>query len=253
MYHDTLFTGKQCFVLNSVDSTNNYAAELLKNGLAHDGAVVSANFQTHGRGQRDRIWQSKPGENLLLSYIFQPKRLNVSNQFLMNAAFALAICNLLRDEYKINAQIKWPNDIIVNDKKIAGLLVETSVKGSHIVSIIVGIGLNVNQTEFDDSLRATSINTEKSQTVDLNNCLNALSSQIEVLYLKLVQEKFNDILDLYNKVLYGHNTFKTFETPFGLQDFKVIGLRTDGKLKVLDKHQNPHHLEFGKCRMKWGV
>jgi BirA family biotin operon repressor/biotin-[acetyl-CoA-carboxylase] ligase len=171
----------------------------------------------------------------------------------MNAAFALAVCTLLRKEYKLDAEIKWPNDILVKEKKIAGLLVETSLKGSHIVSIIAGIGLNVNQTEFDDALRATSISMEKKEHIDINNCVNALNAQIEAFYLKLLHERHKEILHQYNDQLYGRNRLKTFETPFGLQDFKVIGLKADGKLEVLDKQHNLYQLEFGKYRMNWGM
>lgn len=147
--------GRKIIQLNTVDSTNNYVANLIKQRQIDSGTVVLADEQTAGRGQRSVNWESQPGMNLTFSYFLDNVNLSVEQQFRISQIVALSIIHLL-EGYSINAKIKWPNDIYVGNEKIAGILIENQLKNTDIKSAIVGIGLNVNQTDWT-SLSATSI------------------------------------------------------------------------------------------------
>ncbi|MEY3048153.1 MAG: hypothetical protein RL365_191 [Bacteroidota bacterium] len=147
--------GKQVFKLNSVDSTNNYAANLLKDGIIENGAVVMADFQTNGRGQRSNLWHSAPGMNLCASFVYLPANLALSDLVTINWWVSLSVIDLL-NKFSVKASIKWPNDIFVENLKVGGLLIETVNQGALIKSIIIGVGINVNQLDFNN-IQATSI------------------------------------------------------------------------------------------------
>lgn len=160
--------------LESVDSTNHEAARQISN--LDNLSVVSAVRQTEGRGQRGNKWLSNDGENLLFSIVLKltPPML-AYDQFVLNELTSLAVVDFLAS-YGISADIKWPNDIYVDDRKICGILIENSLRDSHISSSIVGIGLNVNQRNFDDSIKnPTSIvlcnDTHGDRNYDLKQCL----------------------------------------------------------------------------------
>ena len=136
--------------LSRVDSTNNYAANLIKSGKAKSGTVILADEQTNGRGQRDAVWQSDPGLNLQFSAIWLPESFFIKDQRYLNFAVSIAIQQFLSKK-GVEPQIKWPNDILVGEKKISGVLIENQLQGQRINACIIGIGLNVNQTEFKNS------------------------------------------------------------------------------------------------------
>lgn len=133
--------------LAEATSTNDVA----RDGSFGHGDVVVAEVQTAGRGQRGNRWESTEGENLTFSMVLKPTFLPVANQFLLSEAVALAVADALA-EYGIAAQVKWPNDIYVDGRKIAGILIENDIMGATMSRSIIGIGLNVNQTTFDPSL-----------------------------------------------------------------------------------------------------
>ncbi|MGM9844751.1 MAG: biotin--[acetyl-CoA-carboxylase] ligase [Muribaculaceae bacterium] len=134
--------------LDSCESTNTYIAS--QASLMADGDVVAARTQSAGRGQRGNSWEAEPGANLTFSMLLRPAELAPARQFELSMAVSLAIVDVLDGllPHPLSAQIKWPNDIYVTDKKICGILIEHSLTGSKIQHTIVGIGLNVNQQQF---------------------------------------------------------------------------------------------------------
>ena len=143
--------GCQQIRLDSVDSTNNYTATLL-NGNVPEGTVVITREQTAGRGQRANSWVSEAGKNLTVTYVLRPKFLCISDQFILNKAIALAVNKAIQHFAPLmDVRIKWPNDIFLQNKKVAGILIETSMQGGHIVSCLAGIGINVNQQHFQSN------------------------------------------------------------------------------------------------------
>jgi len=133
--------------IESTDSTSSHLAGIAE-GCAH-GTAVMARVQTAGRGQRGNSWEAEPGMNITLSLLLRPEGLEPARQFIISQAVSLAIVEMLDNFIGADAvSIKWPNDIYVNDSKIAGILIENVISGSAISRSIVGVGLNVNQTEF---------------------------------------------------------------------------------------------------------
>lgn len=132
----------------SLESSNTF---LKQNKDIAPFCMVVAVSQPAGRGQRGNTWESEPGKNLTFSFYFAPEKLPASRQFTISEAVALSVVDLLR-HYGIDALVKWPNDIYAEGKKICGILIENSIYGSSISKCIVGVGLNVNQTQFSSSL-----------------------------------------------------------------------------------------------------
>ncbi|MDR3184137.1 MAG: biotin--[acetyl-CoA-carboxylase] ligase [Prevotellaceae bacterium] len=161
--------------LKEVDSTNNEAARHLSE--APHGAVWVAGFQSAGRGQQENRWESEAGKNLLFSILLRPVRFRAEAQFLLSQAVSLGVCAYLQSE-GLPAQIKWPNDIYVGEKKIAGLLLEHHVCGEYISVTIAGIGLNVNQQHFACAPQATSMRMVTKKEYDLHMVLDRLLAAI---------------------------------------------------------------------------
>jgi BirA family biotin operon repressor/biotin-[acetyl-CoA-carboxylase] ligase len=145
--HSSTFDN-QLIELESVDSTNNYAMGLVHEGLASDGLICLARHQWAGKGQRGKIWQSEPGQNLIMSLIIEPQPLDLSQQFLLSAAVSLAILDLVLTFSGNKWTIKWPNDIFWNDRKAAGILIESVIHGKNWPFAVIGIGMNLNQVSF---------------------------------------------------------------------------------------------------------
>lgn len=139
----------------TIDSTNTQAAREMSN--AADGTVWIADFQTAGRGQRGNKWESAKCENLTFSILFKPTFLSPAQQFAISEAAAIGVCRYLCSK-GLPAQIKWPNDIYIGNKKICGMLIEHSISGDKLAGSIIGIGLNLNQREFSsDAPNPTSL------------------------------------------------------------------------------------------------
>lgn len=138
-------------LVDEIDSTNNYMKSLLLKQKVKEGTIVSADFQTGGRGQRGNGWMSENGTNLLFSIVLYPDTVKANEQFLISQVVSLAVADFLR-KYTDGITIKWPNDIYWREKKICGILIENAIEGDQIKESVCGIGINLNQESFDSSL-----------------------------------------------------------------------------------------------------
>ena len=155
---ETLFTGRNLIKVKTIASTNNYALELLANNEPIEGTAIMAEYQQSGKGQRGSGWLSDEGANLLVSLIFYPRFLSPNNQFYLNIIASLAVMETVNNFCRADVKVKWPNDVYANERKIAGILIENSIRGSQIFSSVIGIGLNINQTSFPQfDVEATSL------------------------------------------------------------------------------------------------
>ena len=145
--------GQPFIVLPKVDSTNNYAMKEAKMGNLSFGTVFFAIDQTHGKAQRSKSWESKAGENIMMSIYADPLGLNISQQVLISFATAIACYNLIKIYAGEETTIKWPNDIYWRDRKAGGILIENVIQGNDWVAAIIGIGININQTTFGNMER----------------------------------------------------------------------------------------------------
>jgi len=132
--------------LETINSTNDYALSLKDSIIFREGLVVTAKFQSGGNGQRGKVWESSENENLLLSVVIEPE-IELTEQSLISKIVALSVCDVLKN-LGIDAKIKWPNDILVANQKIAGILIQNKLKGNYITHSVIGLGFNVNQGVF---------------------------------------------------------------------------------------------------------
>ena len=201
---NTLIVGHKIIRLDKVDSTNTFLSENLNNSDFFEGIIVVANQQLKGRGQGQNIWLSKDGENLLFSILLKPK-CDLNYQYHLNQLIANSICQTLK-LYGLDSQIKWPNDILVKNKKIAGILIENKIKGKILDSSIVGIGLNIEQSEFPKELvNPTSMLLELQKNIDKDDVLNSFIIQLEKKYFQFKRKEFDLINKEYQSNLFGEN------------------------------------------------
>lgn len=228
-----LFIGQSRVHLAQVDSTNNYARALVRDKMPMEGTVITADRQTHGRGQRSNLWVSEPDLNLTCSYILRPAFLAAKDQFLLSASVALSVFDLLSAESSDGAvKIKWPNDILVGTKKIAGILIENSLRGRSLDHSIVGIGLNINQTEFPNTLKATSLASVFKRQFDVDDVLSQLNSKLEKRYLRLRNGRSDALLREFDQNLFGSGEERTLKVNGQEGQFIVRGARPSGELQL---------------------
>ena len=230
-------------------STNNYLIDLVDKHAAFffpPYFSVTADEQTCGRGQQSKKWESEFGKNLLVSLLLYPD-IQAKKQFTICQYVSIAIADFIKETCSIpNVYIKWPNDIYINNKKAAGILIEHFIRGEIINYSIVGIGLNINQTVFSSSLpNATSLCLETGQKYEPIECMKTMIER-----MKQTEKLSEDELKTrYLSYLYKKDEFSNFiihrisDNPVSLMIKSVNEL---GLLELLDKNNNPHCYAFNE-------
>lgn len=155
--------------LPEVSSTNDVASS----DVYRHGDLIWADSQTAGRGQRGNRWESKPGENALFSAVLEPTFRRVDEQFAVSMATALAVCDAVQ-QWGVEAQVKWPNDIYVGDRKLCGILIEHSSMGPYLSRSVVGVGINVGQCDFPPQAGSpTSLRLQGAQKATVEQVIRA--------------------------------------------------------------------------------
>ena len=201
-----------------------------------EGDVVWADFQTAGRGQRGHEWHSRKGENLTFSAVLEPTFLPIPNQFSVSEVVALSLVDMLAD-YAIEAKIKWTNDIYVGDRKLVGILIEHSLAPKTLRRTIAGIGINVNQTEFDPSIpNPVSMAQLLGRELDAEEVLECFLTHLQRNYEVLREGGAEVLHSRYNSLLYRLNEYHTYALPSG-EKFKaaIRGTEPSGALKLEDE------------------
>ena len=195
---DTRTVGNELIYYESVESTNKLLFEQAEKG-AEEGTVLIADAQTGGKGRLGRTWFSPGGVNLYLSVILRPD-VNTQNSAVFTFIASLALVNTL-DLLNINSTIKWPNDILINSKKVAGVLTEMTSEGVDLNFIIIGIGLNINLSKesIDENLpeiseSVTSLSIERNNTIDREKVAEILIHNLDNYYLQFKTEGINSIV-----------------------------------------------------------
>ncbi len=194
--------------------------------------VIWALEQSDGRGQRNNSWIVEPGKNLTFSIILNPHYLPINKQFALSQVTATAISEVISaliPNKKVT--IKWPNDIYIDNKKVGGLLLEHSIMGSEIDYSIVGIGINVNQTEFPKSLpNPTSLSTESGICYDLEALLETLIQSIFSKLEKLKAQRYSEIHQEFKHRLFRNEGFHLFENEAGQFTAKIADIHQTGEM-----------------------
>lgn len=196
--------------------------------------IITAH-QTAGRGQRGNTWEAAPGENLTFSVVLTPTFLRVSDQFQLNIITALAIRDALQAYTTQAVRIKWPNDILVGDRKICGILIENQLQGQRFQHVVAGIGLNVNQLRFSLPT-ATSLALVTGQTYDLPRVWEDILQHLETRYLQLRQGAAGALRADYLRHLYGMGEVRAFEAAGKPFDGTITGIDDAGRLCVQTTH-----------------
>lgn len=249
---ETVFIGKEIIYLQSVESTNSYAMNLLRKVNFKEGTVVFAHHQTKGKGQRGKVWNTQQGLNLTVSIILKPEFLAIEKLFFLYQITALACYDCLAEiinQSQNDIKIKWANDILIDNKKIAGILIENIISENKISHSVIGIGLNVNQIEFGERTKATSIKNITGNEIEIKFILNRVCFHLEKRYEQLKEKQFDVIQNEYLKNLYGLNEKINFIFKSNSRIFEIIGISEFGLLSLKDEIGNKLECDIGE--LKW--
>lgn len=238
MQNNTFFNDSgpnNIIVIDQVASTNDYLKNLLtKVKPLAPYTVIMAKNQTAGKGQRGNSWSSAPGLNLTASFLLTPKLLPISKQFLLTIVSSLSVYDAIEQYVTTGISIKWPNDILIKNKKIAGILIENKIAQQQIKQSIVGIGINVLQTEFPNDIKnkTTSLTLE---TRDKNLQIMQLAYSIQQnlkKYLPVLEVQPQDLINSYNEKLYNRGISSLYEYQGQEIIGKIIQVDIDGLLQI---------------------
>ena len=222
--------GTQKFILSDVDSTNNFAAKLINDGLGGHGSVIMAENQTNGRGQQGSLWQSNSKLNLLVSLILSSTELSKVNPIHINWYVSVCIIDFLKSK-KISAQVKWPNDIIADSLKISGILIENKFAGSKLKSSVVGVGINVSQLTFN-GLSATSMKLQTGENYSIDALLDDFIFHLNTNEYRIYLGQDEVLKDRYLSSLFGLNEERVFSSKSKSFSGKIVGVDDAGRLLV---------------------
>ncbi len=239
--------GRKIHFLEEVDSTNTYAAKLVQKG-ATEGEVVIADCQTRGRGRMDREWHSPSGKNLFTSIILKPP-VNPSSASQMTLMAGVAVAELISEFCPGRVTLKWPNDVLIDGKKVCGILTEMKTKGDKIDYVIVGIGININmeRLDFPEELQgsSTSLKEETAEHVSRTEFAAGLYNYFEKCYHTLTAEGFDSIRDRWMK----YSGIIGREIEVRGRDSKkrgrVVGLDNIGALMLYDEREEKSRILSG--------
>ena len=229
----TCWAGQEVVYFDLTDSTNVQARILAEQGAAH-GTLVVADRQTGGKGRRGRSWDSPGGEGIFMSLLLRPQ-VNVMNVSMLTLVMALAAEKGVREATGLESRIKWPNDLVLNKKKICGILTEMSTEQMEIQYVIIGTGINVCQTQFPEEIKttATSLYLESGERISRSKIIGCVMAAFEEYYEKFMEtEDMSGLMEEYNAKLVNLNNEVCILAPTG--DFRGVstGINKAGGLMV---------------------
>jgi len=240
--------------LESVESSNNYAMALIHAGLTSQGAVYFTHEQTHGKGQRGKSWISSRGENILLSAVLEPVFLEPTEQFLLSMTVALASYDFLSKYAHGEWSIKWPNDLYWRDRKAGGILIESVCRGQKWLFAVVGIGININQTQFSQQAsQAVSLKQITGSDFSTVELARELCWHINVRYAVLSQKSTGDLVREYNEHLFKRGQSVTLKKGNDEISVSISGVTEQGQLVTFENQSNSHPVEhrFDFGEVEW--
>lgn len=235
----TRFVGKNSKYLDICPSTNSLAFSEALNGDLPEGFAWIAGHQTAGRGQRGNTWDAEPNQNLTLSYLLRPPHHLIEKQFYLSKAIANGILAGLEawsratQGENFNFEIKWPNDIYLDGIKMGGILIENNFQAGQWSFSIIGIGLNINQKQFEN-IRGTSLRSylQLNQEIPLEEIYNYISQGIEESYDLFIKKQFSTIDEIYHERLFRRAQWALYEAANEKFEGKIIGVNEQGLLEI---------------------
>lgn len=232
-YAKCKWMAKEVVLLEETGSTNVEAAKLALQGMDH-GTVVIADRQTCGKGRRGRSWHTPGNTSIAMSFLLKPQ-LEAEYASMLTLVQAMAVAEAVEEVTALKSQIKWPNDILINAKKVCGILTEMNLSGSEIASIIIGTGINVNQESFPEEIReiATSLKNESGEVQCREKLMGLLCKKFEQYYEQfLLTKDLSCIMEEYNARLVSAGRNVRVLDPKGEYTGEAIGINAQGELRV---------------------
>lgn len=231
--------------IESLDSTNNHAQKLVSRRELVEGDVIITGHQESGKGHGSNLWESEEGKNLTFSLILEPDFISPSYQFVLTEIVSLSVRDILIKKLMPgnikNVSVKWPNDIYIEDKKIAGILFQNYIVGNKIDYSIVGIGINLNQEVFfSDAINPVSLINYTKEEVVVSEFLDELLNMIDLRYEKLKAElNYAEIKKEYMSNLYLYNRWSIYSDKNGRFEGRIFDIDEYGRLNIDTRNNNP--------------
>jgi BirA family biotin operon repressor/biotin-[acetyl-CoA-carboxylase] ligase len=240
----TIIIGKPLIHLKEVDSTNTFANQLLRKKDPIEGTVILADHQLYGKGQRGNHWESDQDSNLLFSIILKPDFLLAERQFFLSMCISIGIAQFVTT-ITGKSHIKWPNDILLNGRKISGILIENTIMGNVLNTAVVGIGFNVNQTIFSQGIpHPVSLKLATGQTYDLQKLLHTLLEMLTESVNLLYNGRFDLIRTGYLNNLWRMNEWADYKEKSGSFEGRITDITEAGELMVMKRNGDVNHYGF---------
>lgn len=230
---DTKWAGKNVVYYDEIDSTNNRAKEAGDNGAAH-GTLFVADMQVAGKGRRGRVWQSPAGSSIYMTILLYPE-ISPLKAPQLTLVMAIAVAEGIKEVTGLDTKIKWPNDIVVNGRKICGILTEMSTEIDYINHVVIGAGINVNQDDFPEDIRktASSLKMELGKQVKRSELIAAIMKSFEKDYEIFVKtEDLSGLQELYNSMLVNLDRDVKVLEPGNEYEAHALGINKTGELIV---------------------
>ncbi len=238
----TNYMGKNVIYETSVTSTQEIAHRLAREGVP-EGTLVVAEEQLGGKGRLGRAWHSPIGTGIWMSLILKPK-IPPQQAPQLTLLAAVAVIRGITETTELQCEIKWPNDILLNGKKVVGILTEMQADPDQIHSVIIGIGINVNQTSFPKEIQeiATSLKLEKGQEINRAHLMRSIMAEFEKLYELFLSDGFYPIKQMWeaHAVTIGRRIIA--RTINGAIEGFAKGITEDGILLLEDSHGRTHKI-----------
>lgn len=247
---NTSIVGKRLVLLETVTSTNDFLKALAKENCKN-GTVVATREQTKGKGRLGRKWLSKKDDSIIFSVILFP---DIQPEECLNITLlsGLAVCKAIREELNIDCKIKWPNDIIINNKKLGGILSEMSASGGKLEYIIVGIGINAEQRQFPKEIshKATSLFCQSEKAIDKNRLFAKILKSIEDEFMRNNLELTGTALEEYTSLCATVGREISFFRGEKRLCGKAVGIEPNGELAVKLEDETVCSLGFGEVTVQ---
>ena len=230
---DTKWAGSNVVYYDEIDSTNNRAKEAGDNKAPH-GTLFVADMQVAGKGRRGRVWQSPAGSSIYMTILLYPE-ISPLKAPQLTLVMAIAVAEGIKEVTGLDTKIKWPNDIVVNGRKICGILTEMSTEIDYINHVVIGAGINVNQDDFPEDIRkaASSLKMELGKQVKRSELIAAIMKSFEKDYEIFVKtEDLSGLQELYNSMLVNLDRDVKVLEPGNEYEAHALGINKTGELIV---------------------
>ena len=229
---------------DAIDSTNKYLKKLYIKKSIQDRLLIITNNQFNGKGQKNNKWLSEPGKNLTFSFYKILENRKIQNPFMLNCIISLSIFKILKQFGVPNLKVKWPNDILSDSKKICGILIENFYRQNFLYSSIIGVGININQTNFGSLENVSSVLLSTGKYNNIDNFFLSLKALLENDIEKKTYSPPKKILIDYELKLYKKNIDSKFKIGDIIVSGSIVGISDTGKLIVVTN-------EFGKKKYNY--